>query len=169
MSTETNEPSEQSAERPLSRRADPARVHPVQQLRRFHDFLASAVDTPADNLDPTFWSRCTEIFGRRDIVLVEPLDGSWLDVLKVVDVSADGVMMQRLGGTEVMRHRMPPPKPGPQGTNPDDFGIQRSDEFPDRWAVVRTHDKHVMTKGTPLTRLQCEDWLRQYLATMRKT
>jgi hypothetical protein len=169
MSTETTEETiGEEKELALDERGDPSRTHPAEHVFRFHHHLVSAARKPADLQRYEYWSRHTRTLRARDLILCEPRDMSWALVLRVLEVGGDGVVVQSWGGKETLAYEPPPPKKrGPLGTNDEDYQVLRSEEFPDRWAVVRS-DGQVMTRGLPFTREQCLAWLSQHLKTVQR-
>jgi hypothetical protein len=152
----------------LSERGDPARTHPAEHVFGFKHHLVSATREPEDVLRFEYWSRHTATLRVGDFVFCEPADMSWWAAVRVLEVCGEGLVVQPIFGKEALGYQAPPPKPRPLGENAEDFEFRKSEEFIGKWAVVRKHDGLVATKGQPLNRAQCEDWLRQYLATVRK-
>jgi hypothetical protein len=170
MNTETAAESiSEEIEIPLSERGDPARTHSAEHIFGFKHHLVSAAREPQDLLSFEYWSRHAGMLRAGDILWCEPADRAWWAVIRVLEVCGEGIVVEPIASKETLRYQAPAPKRGALGTNADEFEIRRSEEFTGKFAVVRIHDGHVMTKGTPLTRPQCEDWLRQYLVTVRKT
>jgi hypothetical protein len=156
-------------ELPLSERGDPARTHPAEHVFRILHHLVSAAREPKELLRFEYWSRHTDALRVGDIVFCEPADRSWFAVIRVLEIAGEGVVVQGLGGSETLRYQTPPPKRGSLGTNEDEFELHKSEEFLGKFVVVRKHDGLHMTKGQPLTKEQCTQWLAQYLKTARST
>lgn len=172
MSTETETEStieEAPPELAYSERGDPSRTHIAEHIVSFRHHLVSAAREPGDVLKFQYWSRHSQLLMRGDFVLCEDAAMSWAVLLRVLEVSGEGAVVESWGGKETLQYAPPPPKRGPLGTNDDDFSIVRSEEFVDKFAVVRKHDNFAMTGGQPFSREQCANWLKTYLATARKT
>lgn len=166
MSTET-----EYKELARDERGDPSRTRPAEQVFRCNHHLVSPARDPKDLLRFEYWSKHCDMLVSGEFLWCEPADLSWWVLLRVLDVGGEGIVVEPILGNKTFRYQPPAPERGPPGTNADDFTYERSDEFFDKWSVVRLNAggaKQVMTKGQPLTYSQCEDWLKRHLVTVRR-
>lgn len=168
MSTETETEYEELARED---RGDPSRTHPAEHIFRCKHHLVSPTRDARDLIRFEYWSKHCDMLVPGEFVWCEPADRSWWVLLRVLDVCGEGMVVEPIFGNKTFRYQPPAPERGPHGTNADDFTYERSDEFVDKWAVVRINAdgaKQVMTKGQPLSYSQCEDWLKRHLVTVRR-
>jgi hypothetical protein len=174
MNTETETETANEKPLPLSERADPSRIQPAEQILRFWHHLVSAAAPPESVLRFDYWSRLLAQGSRLsagDFVICEPADRSYWVVVRVLELAGEGIVVEHVVSKETMRYQAPPLiKRGPLGTNEEDFEIRRSEEFPNKFAVVRVQPlpELVATKGQPFNRGQCVDWLQRHLITVRR-
>jgi hypothetical protein len=170
MSTETE--TEAPKLLALGERGDPARLQLAEHVFRILHHGVGPTRTAADLERFDYWSRCTEALMVGDFVVCEPADRRWFVVLRVLEIFGEGVVMQPISGVATMRYQPPAQKRGKFGTNDDEYEFRRSEEFPDKWGVVRAELDGtflVMTKGKPLSHAQCREWLARHLVMMRSS
>jgi hypothetical protein len=156
----------------LSLRADPVQLQLAEHVRRTWWHQPSIARTMEELMVPAYWTRCVTRLSAGgsdqppDRIECMPSDRRWFLELMVLETGPEGAIVMKVAGGELPRYALPSRRPQ-LGT--DDFEFHKSEEFVGKWAVVRKSDGLVMTRGQPLSRDQCAEWLAKYLRMVGNT